>query len=80
MIHTKTYVTAYIVNRDGRLISELAGFDIDDLEALREMLPFLSCGDILRCFTKIGFVDTYIINIVEYNNWPSIIKLEKLAA
>lgn len=80
MIHTKPYVTAYIVKRDGSLISELAGFSVEDLEALRQMLPFISCGDILRCFTKIGFVDTYIINIVEYENWPQIIRLEKLAA
>jgi hypothetical protein len=80
MIHTKSYATAYIVNRDGRLIRKLIGFNIEDLEALHGMLPFISCGDILRCFTSIGFVDTYVINIIKYQNWPSIIRLEKLAA
>jgi len=68
------------VNREGRLIREFEAFNIEDLEGLREVLPFISSGDVLRCFTKIGFVDTYIIKILEYKNWPSIIRLEKLAA
>ncbi len=80
MIHTKPYITAYVVNREGRLIREFEAFNIEDLEGLREVLPFISSGDVLRCFTKIGFVDTYIIKILEYKNWPSIIRLEKLAA
>ena len=80
MIHTKPYITAYIVNQQGHLIHELEEFQIENLEGLREVLPFLSSGDILRCYTQIGFVDTYIIRILKYRNWPSIIRLKKLAA
>lgn len=78
MIRTKPYTKAYIVTRSGRLLSELSGFSLEDMSGLRAILPFLSNGDILRCFTQIGFVDTYIIKLIENSNWPTIIRLEDI--
>lgn len=78
MIRTKQYLTAYVISRSGKLIAELNDFSPVDLSELRAILPFVSHGDILRCFTEIGLVDTYVLKIEKYHNWPTTIRLEDI--
>ncbi|MFW5711425.1 MAG: hypothetical protein ACOC7X_04415 [Spirochaetota bacterium] len=78
MIHTKQYIKAFVVTRPGMLVAELPNFSSDDISGLRAIVPFISSGDILRCFTEIGLVDTYVIRIEKYRNWPTIISLQDI--
>lgn len=78
MTRTKEYIQAFLVTRSGMLIAELPHFSSDDICGLRAILPFIASGDILRCFTQIGLVDTYVIKLEKFHNWPTTISLEDI--
>ena len=75
MTATKHYDIAYIIHSDGHLIGEIEGFSFDEMWKLRELSPSLSDGDILRCFSEVGIVDTYYLRIEESEDWPEILRI-----
>lgn len=74
---TKHYEIAYIVSPDGYLVGEIEDFSFDDSWKLRELRPHLSDGDLLRCFSKPGIVDTYFLKIEESSDWPPIVQIAR---
>mgnify|MGYP000379631260 CR=1 FL=1 len=70
---------AYIVKPDCRFVGE-----IEDLTCLKGCTlenwgPLISDGDILRCFYRSGFIETYIIHIDTSRVWPSVYRLDKIS-
>ena len=73
------FEVTYIVKQDGELLGEIEDFSSESPDRLRYFGPFLSDGDIIRCFTPSGFTDTYIIRIKTTRLWPSVFSLQKVS-
>ncbi|MDZ7794596.1 MAG: hypothetical protein U5P10_13165 [Spirochaetia bacterium] len=74
---TKQYEVVYIVSARGLLVGKIEDFSFDEMWKLKHISPVLSNGDLLRCFTAIGSVDTYVLEIEESCSWPPVFSIRK---
>ena len=62
MRELRDYSIVYIIKPDeGRLIGKIENIPPDSKMRVEHLAYFLSEGDLLRCFTGEGFVETYVI-------------------
>jgi len=77
---TTEYEAVYIVRASGVLVGKIEDFSFDEMWKLKHISPVLSNGDLLRCFSALGSVDTYILEIEECSSWPPVFRIRKIPA
>ncbi|MCF7916110.1 MAG: hypothetical protein K9L66_13165 [Spirochaetaceae bacterium] len=75
---TKQYEIVYIVRGNGLLIGTIKAFSFDDIWKLKNISPLLSDGDVLRCFSELGSVDTYRLEIKVTSDWPPVLGITEI--
>ncbi len=76
MIETKDYTVIYIINPEtGDLIGEIENQSPSPDLSLDYLSLFRRNGELLRCFTREGFVDTYLIVKDDTHSWPEVRKV-----
>jgi len=75
---TKQYEAVYIVRPKGVLVGKFEDFSFDEMWKLKHISPVLSNGDMLRCFSALGSVDTYVLEIEESCSWPPVFRIKKI--